>query len=116
MSTNHAQPAANMHTLSKPSSAGLRDAKYLHLFAVPFMTNVWRDAGATGQRHAAANRSDTASSASFLPRVVPVHKEIYPVPGLMVVFPSYLPHAVHPHQGSRSRISIAFNFRNAPFP
>jgi uncharacterized protein (TIGR02466 family) len=57
-----------------------------------------------------------ASSASFLPRIVPVYKEIQPIPGLMILFPSYLPHSVHPHGGSRQRISIAFNFRNEPYP
>lgn len=32
-----------------------------------------------------------------------------PEPGLMVMFPSWLPHWVHPFQGSGVRISIAFN-------
>ncbi len=39
-----------------------------------------------------------------------------PVPGLMILFPSYVPHAVPPHQGDRPRISIAFNLRKEPFP
>lgn len=39
-----------------------------------------------------------------------------PEPGLMVLFPSYLPHMVFPHQGSRPRISIAFNLRREPYP
>ena len=39
-----------------------------------------------------------------------------PTPGLMVLFPSYVPHAVLPHQGERERISIAFNVRREPFP
>jgi uncharacterized protein (TIGR02466 family) len=39
-----------------------------------------------------------------------------PEPGLMILFPSYLPHAVPPHRGDRSRISIAFNVRKEPFP
>jgi hypothetical protein len=34
----------------------------------------------------------------------------------MVLFPSYVPHAVTPHQGARERISIAFNLRREPFP
>ena len=41
---------------------------------------------------------------------------IKPDPGLMVLFPSYLPHAVLPHRGDRPRISIAFNVRKEPFP
>ncbi len=36
--------------------------------------------------------------------------------GLMVLFPSYLPHMVYVHQGKRPRISIAFNLRKEPFP
>jgi uncharacterized protein (TIGR02466 family) len=39
-----------------------------------------------------------------------------PTPGLMILFPSYLPHAVAPHTGERPRISVAFNLRKEPFP
>ncbi len=39
-----------------------------------------------------------------------------PEPGLMVLFPSYVPHAVLPHRGEGPRISIAFNVRREPFP
>lgn len=39
-----------------------------------------------------------------------------PEPGLMILFPSYLPHMVLPHQGIRPRISIAFNLRKEPYP
>jgi uncharacterized protein (TIGR02466 family) len=39
-----------------------------------------------------------------------------PEPGLMILFPSYVPHAVPPHRGDRPRISIAFNVRRDPFP
>jgi uncharacterized protein (TIGR02466 family) len=39
-----------------------------------------------------------------------------PTPGLMILFPSYVPHAVPPHQGEHPRISIAFNARKEPFP
>jgi hypothetical protein len=38
-----------------------------------------------------------------------------PDPGLMILFPSYVPHAVLPHRGDRERISIAFNVRKEPF-
>ena len=34
---------------------------------------------------------------------------IEPKPGMMVVFPSYLNHQVHPFIGKGERISIAFN-------
>jgi hypothetical protein len=33
-----------------------------------------------------------------------------------VLFPSYLVHAVLPHRGPRSRLSIAFNLRREPYP
>jgi uncharacterized protein (TIGR02466 family) len=36
---------------------------------------------------------------------------IEPLPGLMVIFPSWLKHMVHPFIGSGERISIAFNVR-----
>jgi uncharacterized protein (TIGR02466 family) len=36
---------------------------------------------------------------------------IQPVPGLMVIFPSWLRHMVHPFFGSGERISISFNVR-----
>lgn len=39
-----------------------------------------------------------------------------PEPGLMILFPGYVPHAVLPHRGDRPRISIAFNVRKEPFP
>jgi hypothetical protein len=34
----------------------------------------------------------------------------------MILFPSYVPHAVPPHHGDRPRISVAFNVRREPFP
>jgi len=39
-----------------------------------------------------------------------------PERGLMILFPSYVPHAVLPHRGGGQRISIAFNLRKEPFP
>jgi uncharacterized protein (TIGR02466 family) len=41
---------------------------------------------------------------------------IRPVPGLMILFPGYVPHSVPPHRGDRPRISVAFNVRKDPFP
>lgn len=38
---------------------------------------------------------------------------ISPVPGLMLVFPSWLQHWVHPFRGTGERISLAFNVRLA---
>jgi len=56
------------------------------------------------------------SAASFLPFLARATPQIQPVAGLMLLFPSYVPHSVLPHRGSRSRISIAFNFRSEPYP
>jgi hypothetical protein len=53
---------------------------------------------------------------TFLPKVVDDSVYIYPKPGLMVLFPSYVPHMVFPHMGNSPRISIAFNLRSEPFP
>ena len=53
---------------------------------------------------------------TFLPPLVPSSFLIRPEPGLMVLFPSYLPHMVFAHGGARPRISIAFNLRKEPFP
>jgi uncharacterized protein (TIGR02466 family) len=55
-------------------------------------------------------------SNTFMPLIVPISLLIRPEPGLMILFPSYLPHAVFPHRGSRPRISIAFNLRKEPYP
>ena len=52
----------------------------------------------------------------FLPPFVPSSMLIRPEPGLMILFPSYLPHSVLPHQGSRPRVSVAFNLRKEPYP
>ena len=52
----------------------------------------------------------------FAPGLVPMTAFVKPEPGLMVLFPSYLPHMVYVHQGKRPRISIAFNLRKEPFP
>ena len=78
------------------------------------------DTGDTpGQRDSGAlrfNDPTPGSAAAFLPFLARPCPEIRPVPGLMVLFPSYLPHSVNPHRGSGLRISIAFNFRNEPYP
>ena len=57
-----------------------------------------------------------ARAVSFLPKVVQDSVYIHPKPGLMVLFPSYVPHTVFPHVGKGTRISIAFNLRKEPFP
>jgi len=57
-----------------------------------------------------------ARAVSFMPQVVRESVYIHPKPGLMVLFPSYVPHMVFPHVGNGARISIAFNLRKDPFP
>ena len=52
----------------------------------------------------------------FFPELLTADFRVRPVPGLMVLFPSYVPHSVAPHRGERPRISIAFNVRKEPFP
>ncbi len=57
-----------------------------------------------------------AALMSFLAGLVRVTLEVAPADGLMVLFPSYLPHMVHPYAGERPRISIAFNAHKEPYP
>jgi len=57
------------------------------------------------------SRADT-----FFATVLPPGIYIRPVPGLMIIFPSHVPHMVYPHNGKRPRISIAFNLIKDPFP
>ena len=57
-----------------------------------------------------------ARTVAFFPDIPASNMTFKPEPGLMVMFPSYLPHAVAPHQGDLPRISIALNIRKEPFP
>jgi uncharacterized protein (TIGR02466 family) len=52
----------------------------------------------------------------FFPELSASNVLFKPEPGLMILFPSYVPHDVLPHRGDRPRISIAFNVRKEPFP
>ena len=52
----------------------------------------------------------------FFPALSCQSVQFRPQPGLMILFPAYVPHHVPPHQGSRPRISVAFNVRKDPFP
>ena len=60
--------------------------------------------------------ADQGRANTFFPGLVPMTAFVKPEPGLMVLFPSYLPHMVFVHQGKRPRISIAFNLRKEPYP
>jgi uncharacterized protein (TIGR02466 family) len=53
---------------------------------------------------------------TFFPGALSPGLYIKPLPGLMVLFPSYVMHMVMPHRGKKPRISIAFNYRKHPFP
>ena len=59
---------------------------------------------------------DPARANLFFPELSTSNVLFRPDPGLMILFPSYVPHAVPPHRGPRERISIAFNIRREPFP
>jgi uncharacterized protein (TIGR02466 family) len=76
-----------------------------------------------GESNAAAERTaiqlydpNPARTNIFFPDLPGGNFRFRPEPGLMILFPSYVPHAVPPHQGDRPRISIAFNLRKEPFP
>ncbi len=73
------------------------------------------DAGAKGTALHIADPLPSRSS-SFFPTLSNSTLLIRPELGLMLLFPSYVPHAVPPHRGDRPRISIAFNVRKDPFP
>jgi uncharacterized protein (TIGR02466 family) len=53
---------------------------------------------------------------TFLPPFVPTSITLRPEPGMMILFPSYVPHMVYAHRGRQPRISIAFNLRKEPYP
>lgn len=57
-----------------------------------------------------------ARATTFLPKLLDESVHVHPKPGLMVLFPSYVPHMVFPHGGATERISIGFNLRAEPFP
>lgn len=59
---------------------------------------------------------DPARTNLFFPELLASSISFKPEPGLMILFPSYVPHAVPPHGGDRPRISVAFNVRREPFP
>jgi len=51
---------------------------------------------------------------TLYPPLGPASVYIRPKPGLMVLFPSYVPHMVFPHDGAGARISVAFNLSGQP--
>ena len=87
---------------------GLEAARSEHLFATPLLTHI-----RAGVCYADPNRARTNA---FFPELSASDVLYQPEPGLMILFPSHVPHAVPPHRGPRPRISIAFNARREPFP
>jgi uncharacterized protein (TIGR02466 family) len=73
---------------------------------------------ANAQNGTALNLFDPCQgrASGFLPTLVPAGVLIRPEAGLMVLFPSYVPHMVFAHRGKRPRISVAFNLRKEPYP
>ena len=57
-----------------------------------------------------------AGTNTFFTKVLPQSSSVRPSAGLMVLFPSYLQHFVHPYEGTQPRISIAFNATKQPWP
>lgn len=55
---------------------------------------------------------NAASGVSFFTETVGNKFNVWPESGLMLVFPSYLTHMVHPYTGERPRVSIALNYRS----
>lgn len=60
--------------------------------------------------------ANLASPMRFYRDAIPLRYGIHPEPGLMVIWPSYLVHMVHPHQGRRTLVSISFNIKKEPYP
>ena len=54
---------------------------------------------------------NSASAVSFFTETVGNKFNVWPESGLMLVFPGYLVHLVHPYTGKRPRVSIALNFQ-----
>lgn len=54
-----------------------------------------------------------ASTMISVSKIEPLRYQIKPKPGLMVMFPSFVDHYVHPFIGTGERMTIAFNIRVA---
>ena len=54
---------------------------------------------------------NAASGVSFFTETVGNKFNVWPESGLMLVFPSYLTHMVHPYTGKRPRVSISLNYQ-----
>lgn len=64
-------------------------------------------------------RTNTAAMATDISRsslYFSPKRTLYPKPGMILVFPSYLRHWVYPNEEENDRISMAFNFKYSPKP
>lgn len=50
-----------------------------------------------------------ASTMTFFPGVLPSARQVRPVAGMIILFPSYLLHSVRIYQGERPRVCVPFN-------
>jgi uncharacterized protein (TIGR02466 family) len=135
---------AQMHQLADEATRRVLAEEGAPAVAVQWRFFGWANISNTGDSHGAHTHPgstwsgvyyvDTGESASgesgrlqfvdpsqgrantFLSYLLPSSVEIAPQASLMVLFPSYLVHAVLPHRGARSRLSIAFNLRREPYP
>ncbi|MEJ0068844.1 MAG: TIGR02466 family protein [Pseudomonadota bacterium] len=82
---------------------------------VYYVANGEADPDADGTAINLADPSPARSNV-FFPELTSANVLFKPAPGLMILFPSYVPHSVPPHRGDGPRISIAFNLRKDPFP
>ena len=106
-----------VHAWANVNRAG--DFNKVHVHAASTWSGTYYvDAGEPSDSGAPLHLFDPcqARTVTFLPQAVRDSVFIHPKPGLMVLFPSYVPHMVFPHEGEGTRISIAFNLRKEPYP
>ncbi len=57
-----------------------------------------------------SNKQQSYNSVILKDLIGPTRQSIKPNPGMLIVFPSYIPHSVYPTGLDEERISVAFNF------
>jgi uncharacterized protein (TIGR02466 family) len=83
-----------------------------HLSAVYYVTT--GELSADSVEDGALELRDPRPAASFLQHPGPLSSGsvfLKPKPGLLLIFPAWLEHVVHPYRGGGHRISIAVNIR-----
>jgi uncharacterized protein (TIGR02466 family) len=51
----------------------------------------------------------SASTMNFFPGILPSARQVRPVAGMIIIFPSYLLHSVRLYRGERPRVCVSFN-------